>query len=150
MTDSLNLARELVAAQAKDDGLWFHASTAPEAYLQTALRALHAVVGDKPPDEAAMDYLMDNCERQGGAGMMGEIADMMLDGTLCACCGCELGQDTGYPIYCDGCKPDFIDEHPKFVSTPRAHECGFCGKRFRQRDHMHQHARDKHGAEEPA
>ncbi len=36
--------RDLVAAQADDDGLWFVAETAPEAYLQFALRALHESV----------------------------------------------------------------------------------------------------------
>lgn len=37
-------ARELVNRQAEDDGLWFVARTAPEAYLQKALRELHAAV----------------------------------------------------------------------------------------------------------
>ena len=36
--------RGLVDAQANDDGLWFVARTAPEAYLQQALRRLHAAV----------------------------------------------------------------------------------------------------------
>lgn len=36
---------------------------------------------------------------------MGEIAEMMLDGTLCECCGTYIGADTGYPIKCDGCLP---------------------------------------------
>jgi hypothetical protein len=43
---------------------------------------------------------------------MGEIADMMLDGTMCACCGEWLndGEDgDGFPMYCDGCAPDFED-----------------------------------------
>ena len=31
---------------------------------------------------------------------MGEIADMMLDGTLCEGCGEYMGEDTGYPTYC--------------------------------------------------
>lgn len=36
---------------------------------------------------------------------MGEIADMTLDGTLCAGCGEWMGdmESTGYPVYCDGC-----------------------------------------------
>ena len=34
----------LVEAQARDAGLWFNAQTAPEAYLQEALRTLHAAV----------------------------------------------------------------------------------------------------------
>ena len=36
--------RALTAQQAEDDGLWFEAKTAPEAYLQAALRRLHAVI----------------------------------------------------------------------------------------------------------
>lgn len=31
---------------------------------------------------------------------MGEIADAMLDGTLCEGCGCYIGLDTGNPGYC--------------------------------------------------
>ena len=37
-------AQTLVNAQAEDEGLWFAAQTAPEAYLQEALRKLHAAV----------------------------------------------------------------------------------------------------------
>jgi len=44
---------------------------------------------------------------------MGEIAEMMLDGTLCACCGELLGdpedEPAGYPMYCASCAPDFED-----------------------------------------
>lgn len=40
MTEALQLVEE----QAKDEGLWFVAETAPEAYLQKALRNLHRVV----------------------------------------------------------------------------------------------------------
>jgi hypothetical protein len=35
---------DLVHKQAKDDGLWFIARTAPEAYLQQELRLLHALI----------------------------------------------------------------------------------------------------------
>jgi hypothetical protein len=34
----------LVEEQAKDDGLWFEAKTAPEGYLQQELRKLHAAI----------------------------------------------------------------------------------------------------------
>lgn len=37
-------ALALVRKQAEDDGLWFQAATAPEAYLQQELRKLHAAV----------------------------------------------------------------------------------------------------------
>lgn len=36
--------RALVDEQAEDDGLWFIAQTAPEAYLQQELRRLHAEI----------------------------------------------------------------------------------------------------------
>ena len=36
--------RTVVDNQAKDEGLWFVASTAPEAYLQQGLRRLHAAI----------------------------------------------------------------------------------------------------------
>ena len=40
--------RQIVDEQAEDEGLWFVAQTAPEAYLQQALRRLHAAVeGEK-------------------------------------------------------------------------------------------------------
>jgi hypothetical protein len=35
---------------------------------------------------------------------MGEIADAMLDGTMCSCCGEYLGGDEGYPVQCAGCR----------------------------------------------
>ncbi len=38
---------------------------------------------------------------------MGEIADMMLTGILCAGCGVFLNEEEqGYPIYCDECKKE--------------------------------------------
>lgn len=37
-------ALALVHEQAEDEGLWFEAQTATEAYLQAALRELHAAV----------------------------------------------------------------------------------------------------------
>lgn len=40
----LDAALKLVAEQAEDDGLWFIAERATEAYLQRALRDLHAAV----------------------------------------------------------------------------------------------------------
>ncbi len=40
----LEAAKSVAAEQAEDEGLWFVAETAPEAYLQQALRRLHAAV----------------------------------------------------------------------------------------------------------
>lgn len=40
---------------------------------------------------------------------MGEIAEMMLDGTLCQVCGSIIDGDTsGYPRYCEDCAKDEV------------------------------------------
>lgn len=49
--------RRLVDEQAKDEALWFVAGTAPEAYLQRALRELHAAIENKTGDECARAIL---------------------------------------------------------------------------------------------
>ena len=36
---------------------------------------------------------------------MGDIADAMLDGTLCTTCGVFIGEPVGCPKYCPGCEP---------------------------------------------
>ena len=41
--------KELVDKQAEDEGLWFMARTAPEAYLQQELRRLHAEIEKQLP-----------------------------------------------------------------------------------------------------
>jgi hypothetical protein len=42
---------------------------------------------------------------------MGEIAEMMLDGTLCACCGVYLDSEPlGFPVDCDSCAEEAEDE----------------------------------------
>ena len=42
--DALDV-REVIAEQIADEALWFEPRTAPEAYLQQALRRLHGAVG---------------------------------------------------------------------------------------------------------
>lgn len=56
---------------------------------------------------------------------MGEIAEMMLDGTLCMNCGEYLGGDEGYPVSC-GCDGSGNSAHTTMrtnrwsgVKTPR-------------------------------
>ena len=41
--------------QAEDEGLWFMAETAPEAYLQKALRRLHEAIEGKTAEECAIE-----------------------------------------------------------------------------------------------
>jgi len=39
---------------------------------------------------------------------VGEVAEMMLDGTLCQCCGVYIGDQStgGFPEYCRSCARD--------------------------------------------
>ena len=46
-------ARFVVDEQAEDEGLWFVAETITEAYLQSALRRLHAAVENVPQQPSA-------------------------------------------------------------------------------------------------
>lgn len=34
---------------------------------------------------------------------MGDIAEMMLEGTLCEGCGVYMGEGDGYPVRCEDC-----------------------------------------------
>jgi hypothetical protein len=47
--DASQAVRRMVDEQAEDEGLWFIAKTAPEAYLQAALRKLHTAVDSAQP-----------------------------------------------------------------------------------------------------
>lgn len=103
---------------------------------------------------------------------MGEIAEMMLDGTLCAGCGEALeGEGEGFPRYCSeqcakGCGVDLADDDEEFSippansnpvrvrqsneanrginRTPKPFRC-HCHKGFWTTRAMRQHQRDKHG-----
>lgn len=44
LTNDLAALKVFVSEQAEDEGLWFEAKTAPEAYLQQELRKLHAII----------------------------------------------------------------------------------------------------------
>ena len=56
-------------------------------------------------------------------GMMGDIADMMLDGTLCNVCGVVLLSESGIPTNC-GCDPlqDYIEDEPSDEEIERRAE----------------------------
>ena len=95
---------------------------------------------------------------------MGEIADMMLDGTLCECCGCYIGSDAGFPQYCsDECAADrgaLAQRSSTFARTPvkarydavtkvaKPYTCQIdgCGKRFASQADKRRHRRMKHEA----
>lgn len=42
---------------------------------------------------------------------MGDVADMMLDGTLCEGCGCYLGASSDSPKRCDDCRLSSFEAH---------------------------------------
>lgn len=44
LVEYIHMLQALVKGQAADEGLWFEAQTAPEAYLQNALRAIHYAI----------------------------------------------------------------------------------------------------------
>ena len=80
---------------------------------------------------------------------MGEIAEMMLDGTMCEGCGEFMnigGEPAGYPVRCAACseEPDDsqpVNYRPKTVCCPHVG----CGKMFHTSQAAAQHWRDKHG-----
>jgi len=46
LREKLKRIQKKVDAQAEDEGLWFVAETAPEAYVQRELRELHRIIED--------------------------------------------------------------------------------------------------------
>ena len=85
---------------------------------------------------------------------MGEIADMMLDGTLCAGCGSAIDFDggDGIPRYCsDACFCDVlapgVSRTPAKTSAPRTSAntvtCPICKRRAKLTG-LGQHVRDAH------
>jgi Zn finger protein HypA/HybF involved in hydrogenase expression len=71
---------------------------------------------------------------------MGEVAGMMLDGTLCEGCGVYLGSDYG-PAYCSSCAKDRAHVVMSVNSVDPLHgvekqtvpfvECPVCSKRVK-------------------
>lgn len=83
---------------------------------------------------------------------MGEYAEMVLDGTLCAC-GCAIDQSSdpgpGFPQYCSPqCERDYgggpLLPAPALKGA-RTHPCPECGKKYRGPGAVKQHINDKHG-----
>ena len=73
---------------------------------------------------------------------MGDYADMMLDGTLCAGCGEYIGDSVGVPVYCLGCR---ATPTLRTASKSKAKvKCNICQKRVRPTG-LAQHKRDAHG-----
>jgi rRNA maturation protein Nop10 len=81
---------------------------------------------------------------------LGDIADMMLDGTMCQVCGqwMEFDEPPGYPVTCAGCGGDVMDSEPAPVNVkdPKEVACPdpFCERKFRNRKAAAQHWIDAH------
>lgn len=82
---------------------------------------------------------------------MGDIADMMLDGTMCQMCGEFMGgEGDGFPVVCVSCQKDNdIDEYgtppdePEPQKKPKV-SCQICGKKVKKIG-LGQHLKDVHG-----
>ena len=83
---------------------------------------------------------------------MGDIADMMLDGTLCQCCGVALGSDNDYPTSCQSCAQDELQrereekkaENIAKNARQQKAKCAVCGKKVKIIG-MFDHVKDVHG-----
>ncbi len=80
--------------------------------------------------------------------MAGDVADAMLDGTLCEICGEFLddGDPVGYPVRCSGCKKEHgavpLDvKHPQKAMVL----CPVCHKRVKEVG-LGRHVKDAHSA----
>lgn len=90
---------------------------------------------------------------------MGEIAEMMLDGTLCAGCGEFLGEDDdGIPAYCAGCAPEYEDEDASDYKPgmfcdpaplPKPFKCDCCNRKFKTEIGRADHKAAMHTEEKP-
>lgn len=85
---------------------------------------------------------------------MGEIADMMIDGTMCPCGEfIDDGADgPGYPQYCSPqCKIDYgggdepVNDRPPEKEPYVRFNCDICHRPFKTEASRDQHRRDKHG-----
>lgn len=83
---------------------------------------------------------------------MGEIADAMLDGTLCEGCGTYIGAGDGFPAYCssacarDRGVEDYQTSGHRSVDAPNPKKtnCLVCNRRVKIVG-LPQHMRDAHG-----
>lgn len=77
---------------------------------------------------------------------MGEIADMMLDGTLCESCGVYMeGSEPGHPRQCSYCNPQPRNIFFPAPSNPAKVACPACGRHVKAAG-LTQHQRDAHGS----
>jgi hypothetical protein len=76
---------------------------------------------------------------------MGDVADMMLDGTLCEGCGVYLEHSLGeFPQRCGSCQRDDAQIAAGVVQPVQTHKtCKQCGKRVKW-DGINDHIKAKH------
>lgn len=91
---------------------------------------------------------------------MGDVADMMLDGTLCEGCGVYMGDECGFPRLCSSCAKERRQDGRNVRSTglggyqdigdierpqPKSAKvkCALCGKLVKQAG-LHDHKRAVH------
>ena len=80
---------------------------------------------------------------------MGDIADMMLDGTLCEGCGVYLpGNSQGIPRKCHDCKKSERLQPQRDGLSHGMIRCKKCGKVVKEAG-LYNHMKDKHGNEVP-
>lgn len=80
---------------------------------------------------------------------MGEIADMMLDGTLCEGCGVALGgRADGFPRRCGSCRREAnAERHAQVLAEQQRQKkvrCPDCGRKVKSIG-LADHRRDAHG-----
>lgn len=77
---------------------------------------------------------------------MGEIAEMMLDGTLCAGCGRALmGHGNGDPRFCKDCrKEETAARHEAHQAAAKRAKCPHCHRKVKLVG-LQDHIRDAHG-----
>jgi len=85
---------------------------------------------------------------------MGEIADMMLDGTLDCVTGEYLGADTGYPVTTERGHPNslYTEDERREMYGPRGQgrrnkkdrNCPICNKAVRGTEGLRMHTKDRH------
>lgn len=73
---------------------------------------------------------------------MGEIADMILDGTLCQECGAFIGEAVDYPRSCNSCGGTHSGGYLRTKVIARTN-CPICNKRVKKAG-LADHMRDVH------
>jgi hypothetical protein len=87
--------------------------------------------------------------------MMGEMADLRLNGEQCQVCGEDMGRASGFPRTCWSCESaggDYApDDEVKVIDSRKArHICPICQKRLRGAHGLREHMQVKHGTKAAA